>query len=342
MPRSRKPVELANGPTPKIIPQSDETPHIYLSHTVVHTKELEEEFLRCTGVRYRCFSFVYIDPAAFYFTPRSRQAYDVNVQHDNHIMMDSGAFSFHEFVKKHRDESKVKNLKKETILNYVKFCKEHKKDWDFHVTFDYIRHSPLIWQVTKYLEKKGLQPTPVFHGDSSYDWLRKYLDAGYKRIGISTTYHRRSDYKNQRLYFDHVFKICDPYKVKLHGFAMTALSYAFAYPWDSIDSSSWSRTASYGMIYMLDKERVKLGSVHVSALGSWNKPNYASHTSTTATMSKEAVKSIRDQVEGNGFDFDLLANSLTYRFIYNGWMQSHLNGYRDYLKDVYARWEPLF
>lgn len=341
MPRSRQAVELANGPTPKIVPQSDETPHVYLSHTVVHTKELEEEFLRCTGVRYRCFSFVYIDKNAFYFTPRSLQAYEVNVKAGNRIMVDSGAFSFHMFVQKHRDLAKVKDLKNETIRNYVKFCKEHKKDWDFYVTFDYMRHCPLIWQVTKYLEGKGLHPVPVFHGDMSYDWLQRYLDAGYKRIGISTLATRRSNYKQLRLYFDHIFKLCEPYNVKLHGFAMTALSYAFAYPWDSIDSSSWSRTASYGMIYVIDKERVKLGSVHVSQLGSWDKAQYASHTSTIATMSKEAVKSVRDQVEGNGFDFDLLARSLTYRFIYNGWLQSHLDNYREYLKDVYARWEPL-
>lgn len=341
MPRARQAVTLANGPVPKIVPQSDETPHVYLSHTVVHTKELEEEFLRCTGVRYRCFSFVYIDPNAFYYTPRSAEAYKVNVAHKNHIMADSGAFSFHEFVKKHRDMEKVKSLKAETIRNYVKFCKEHMKEWDFHVTFDYLQHAPLIWKVTEYLREKGLKPVPVFHGDSSYDWLRKYLDAGHKRIGISSTGTRRQNYKEQRLYLDQVFRICEPYNVKLHGFAMTALSYAFAYPWDSIDSSSWSRTASYGMVYVLDRDRGRLGSVHVSALGSWDKANYASHTSTIATMSKEAVKSIKKQVEDNGFDFDLLCNSLTYRFIYNGWIQSHLDKYKQYLKTFYVRWQPL-
>jgi hypothetical protein len=341
MPRSRQAVELANGPTPKIVPQSDALPHVYLSHTVVHTKELEEEFLRCSGVRYRCFSFVYIDKNAFYFTPRSLQAYEVNVKAGNHIMMDSGAFSFHQFVEKQRDEAKGKALKVQTIKNYVKFCLENKKDWDFHVTFDYIKRSPLIWQVTKYLEGKGLRPVPVFHGDTSYDWLKKYLDAGYKRIGISSLAQRKSNYKHQRMYFDNVFRIAEPYQVKFHGFGMTALSYVYAYPWDSVDSSSWSRTASYGMIYMLDKERMRLGSVHVSQLGSWDKAQYASHTTTIATMSKEAVKSVKDQVEENGFDFDLLCRSLTYRFVYNGWMQAHLDQYKDYFKDVFTRWEPL-
>lgn len=336
MPRVREKLQLANGKLPKIVPQSNEKPLVYLSHTVVSTDELEEEFLRCSGTRYRCFSFVYIVPDAIYFSERALSSYNYNLKMGNHIMMDSGAFSFHHFVMKRQNVSNIEAVREKTIEQYIAFCKGRQKDWDFHVTFDYVQDQPIIRKVTKRLEAAGLKPVPVYHGDCSSDALKRWLDEGYTRIGISNLPWRKPDYKKSRLYLDEVFRVCEPYTVKLHGFAVTSLSLAFSYPWHSVDSSSWSRTASYGAIYGLDPVKGTMSSIHLSLTG-----GLKSSTATATSLSPQALKSVRDQVEKNGFDFDLLRKSLQYRFIYNAWIFAHLNQYKKYVKDTHVKWERL-
>lgn len=328
-------LQLANGPFPKVVQQSSERPIVYLSHSIVHTTELENEFLDCTGVRYRCCSFVYLHPDAIYWTPRAWEGYKVNVARGNRIMMDSGAFSFQMFLFKHLETPNIDQLRNKTIDMYVEFCKKRSKDWDFYVTFDYVREVEVVWKVTKELEKRGLKPVPVYHGDASLDWIKKYLDAGYMRIGCSPLLGVRSSHKNLRFYLDNLFRTVEPYKgVKLHGFAMTSLSTMFGYPWDSVDSSSWSRTSSYGCIYVVDLGKNTMGTVHVSLESASNPNSYS-------TLAKESQKAIREQVEKRGFDFDLLRRSVTYRHIYNGWLFSHLDQFKKQIQDTHVRYQHL-
>lgn len=325
---------LANGPVPKLVSQSSIPPIVYLSHSVVHTTELENEFLDCTGVRYRCCSFVYLHPEAIYWTPRAWEGYKVNVSRGNHIMMDSGAFSFQMFLFKHLETPNIDGLRKKTIDLYVDFCKKHSKNWDFYVTFDYVREVEVVWKITKELEARGLKPVPVYHGDSSLDWIKKYLDAGYTRIGCSPLLGVRSSHKNLRFYLDNLFRTVEPYKVKLHGFAMTSMSTMFAYPWYSVDSSSWSRTSSYGCVYVVDVGKNTMGTVHVSMVSASNKNSYSN-------LAKESQQSIRDQIEKRGFDFDLLRTSVTYRHIYNGWLFSHLDQFKKQIQATHVNYQHL-
>lgn len=328
-------LQLANGKVPKLVPQSSEKPIVYLSHSIVHTRELETEFLDCTGVRYRCCSFVYIHPDMIYWTPRAWEGYKVNVERGNHIMMDSGAFSFQMFLFKHKELQNVDVLREKTINAYIEFCHKRAKSWDFYVTFDYIRDVELVWKMTKRMEKEGLNPAPVYHGDQSLDWMKRYLDAGYKRIGISPLLGVRSSHKALRFYLDNLFKLVDGYKdVKLHGFAMTSLSTMFAYPWHSVDSSSWSRTSSYGCIYTVDVGKNTMGTCHVSLEAARNPNSYS-------TLAKEAQVAIRQQVERRGFDFDLLRKSVTYRHIFNGWLFSHLNQFKKQIQNTHVRFQSL-
>jgi hypothetical protein len=334
--RTRETLVLANGPHPKITPQTDELPRIYLSHTVVHRKELEEEFLKCSGTRYRCFSFVYLEPEAIYWSSRALEAFVVNVAHENKIMLDSGAFSFQMFLVKKKDVGNIEKLRQKTIEQYVQFCKKHGKDVEWYVTFDYDQNVNVVWDITKKLEKVGLKPVPVYHGDQSLDWLKKYLDAGYTRIGISSLTRRRSDYKKTRFYLDQVFRTAEEYKVKLHGFAVTSIALAYAYPWHSVDSSSWSRTASYGAIYALEPNRGTMTSQHISLTG-----GLKDSTRSLTELSPSALRSVRQQVEKNGFDFEHLRRSLAYRFIYNAWVFVHLNEHKDLFEDRYIHYEPI-
>lgn len=336
VPRKREALELAGGPFPKILPQTDELPRIYLSHTVVHTKELEEEFLKYSGTRYRCFSFVYLHPDAIYWSPRALESFEVNIAKDNRIMLDSGAFSFQMFLIKKKNVGDIEKLRERTVEQYVQFCRKHGKTVEWYVTFDYDQNVKVVWDMTKDLEEEGLKPVPVYHGDQELDWLKRYLDKGHKRIGISSLTRRRSDYKKTRFYLDQIFRVVEPYKVKLHGFAVTSIALAYAYPWHSVDSSSWSRTASYGAIYALEPNRGSMTAQHISLTGGLKES-----TRSLTELSPMALKSVRDQVERNGFDFDRLRKSLAYRFIYNGWLFAHLNQWKSSFEDRYMKWEPI-
>lgn len=337
--RKQEKLVLANGPHPKIIPQSDECPQIHLSHTVVHTRELEEEFLKCSGTRYRCFSYVYLDPEAIYWSPRAFEAYEVDVEHGNHIMMDSGAFSFQQFLVKRQNVANIEQLRNDTVDKYVRFCNKRKKEWDFYVTFDYAPKAEIVWKMTKLLKEKGVDPTPLYHGDESIDWLKRYLDLGYKRLGVSPGVGKRMTYKQARRCLDDVFKLIGNYKgIKLHGFGITSIALTYAYPWYSVDSSSWSRTASYGAIISMDPDKGSLGTVHVSLTG-----GLKDATKSATTLSPEALKSVQSYVEKLGWDFELLRRSLAYRFIFNGWIFSHLNDWykNRKLASGQVRWESL-
>lgn len=334
--RTRETLLLAKGPHPKVVPQSDELPRIYLSHTVVHRRELEEEFLRCTGTRYRCFSFVYLDPEAIYWSPRAEESFRVNIEHGNKIMLDSGAFSFQMFLIKKKNVGDMKVLREKTIEQYVSFLEKYQKKVEWYVTFDYDQDVNVVWDITLRMKKMGLRPVPVYHGDQSLAWLKKYLDAGYQRIGISSLTRRRSDYRQTRFYLDNVFRTVEGYKVKLHGFAVTSTALAYAYPWHSVDSSSWSRTASYGAIYALEPSLGKMTAQHVSLTG-----GLKASTKSSTSLSGDALKSLRTQVEAFGFDFDLLRRSLSYRFIFNGWLFAHLNNWRKMFSDRFTKWEPI-
>jgi hypothetical protein len=329
-------LQLANGPVPKFSLQSSERPIVYLHHSIIHTKELEKEWLDCTGVRYKCCSFVYLHPDMIYWTPRAWETYLLNVGRGTHIMMDSGAYSFHVFLFRHQEIPNVDALRQKTIDAYIEFCQKREKKWDFYVTFDYVRDVELVWKITKQLEKEGLKPVPVYHGDKTLNWMRKYLDAGYRRIGISSLLGVRSSHRNLRFFLDNLFKLVEPYKdVKLHGFGMTSLSTMFAYPWDSVDSSSYSRTSSHGCIYIVDAGKNTMATCHVSQRPSPSNPNSYSQ------LAEEARTAIREQVEKRGFDFDLLTRSITYRHIYNGWLFSHLNQFRKQIKDTHVRYQHL-
>jgi hypothetical protein len=336
--RKREKLKMANGPTPKIIPQSDEKPMVYLSHTVVHYRELEEEFLKCSGVRYRCFSFVYVDPKMIYWSPRAKEAYDVNVEHKNHIFMDSGAFSFQMFLRKKEGVADIEKLRQDTLDQFERFCKKRQKEWDWFATFDYEPKALTVWKMTKELERRNLHPVPVYHGDSSIDWVKKYMDAGYKKIGVSPGVGRRLTYKNARKVLDEVFRAIEPYKVWIHGFGMTAPSMVFSYPWTSVDSSSWSRVASLGGIYVLEPGRASMATVHLSTTGGLKK---ATSDMSVSTLSPGALKSLRDHVEKKGWDFELLRRSLSYRFIYNAHVFAHLHEHKKSLQDSYLKWQTV-
>ena len=311
--------------------KKEKSPIFYLSGRHGTGGAIETDWIKRTGCRYRCYSYVYVAPGAFYWRKPMEEAYRASIDLKCNLMMDSGAFSFHKFVTKSMGAiSGMKTIKKviegvdtekyreEVIDKYVEFCKSDRKHWDFYCNFDWLKHSPTIYAMQKSLEKRGIRPTPVFHGDEGLDWLKRYIDDGHKLICIGSTDKARRTWREKRYYFDQVFNLTEKYNVLCHGLAFTSLSLVFAYPWYSVDSSTWARISGFGHIIVVDPDTRIAGQLHVSdreATQSFKSYN---------RMPKAIQKQIAGQVESHGFDFMKVRKNLDERAVYNGWIFANL------------------
>lgn len=139
------------------------------------------------------------------------------------------------------------------VDEYAEFIKKHIKQIDQYINVDVIKNPEMTWKVQKHLEKKHkLKPLPVIHYGTSVDWLNRYLDAGYKYIGIGMG----GQIRNKEPYYrwaDGIWNvICDTPdrlpRIKVHGFAITTHQQMVRYPWYSVDSVTWKKMSYYGQI----------------------------------------------------------------------------------------------
>lgn len=135
---------------------------------------------------------------------------------------------------------------------YAAFVLKHKDVLDVYASVDVIFNPELSWTSLKYLEDKGLKPLPVVHDGTPLEWTVKYVESGYKYLGVGGV-GQESSRKAYVGWADQLFKeICPPPSrlpvVKVHGFAVTSVPFMLRWPWWSVDSSRWAKAAGYGSI----------------------------------------------------------------------------------------------
>jgi hypothetical protein len=298
--------------------ERQEWPLFYLSGRVDGTAAEEEEWVKRSGCDTRCFSYAFVSPDAFYATKRMVASYEMSKKLKCRIMMDSSAHSFQQFARNGQME-RVEENRKKTLDGYIKFVERDSEEWDFYFNFDYRVHAPTVYKMQRFLEKRGLHPVPVFHGDDGMDWLRRYIDEGHKLVGISVAPSIRGTWKGKRFYLDQVFDLTEKSNVAVHGLALTSLSIAFSYPFYSIDSTTWIRQAAFGAVAMVNPVTHVMEYIHVS------ERNCGSGRSSYNFMPQAVRKEIRRKVELSGFDFDKLRKDLKERAIYTGYVFSHMS-----------------
>lgn len=145
---------------------------------------------------------------------------------------------------------------------YAEFVKKYSVAIDLYSNVDVIPNAELTYRNQKYLEEEhGLTPVPVVHYTCDLDWLRTYMDEGYKVIALgglvgSTTQDVCQDW------IDRAFDIvCSQPsrlpKVCIHGFGVTSYSLLLRYPWWSVDSASWTKAGAFGAILVPHKRKGK-------------------------------------------------------------------------------------
>jgi hypothetical protein len=304
-------------------PSLGTVPLIYLSGQFTYPgREKELLWLKRTGCKYRCFSFAYVYDSGFTFSEAMKEQYEITKELDHGVMMDSSAHSFHKLARKSAAGKfkqakvgyidKVEALKESVIKSYYDFSKQEAHLWDFQCNFDYVREAPVVYAMQKRLEKMRLHPIPSFHGDAGTYWFEKYVDEGYKMIGIGAAFAGRKDYQ------DEVFNLATKHNILLHGFARTTLPDILGYPWFSVDSTTWLLCGAYGKILFPVPEEDTFTQLHISN----NKLNgKGSHF----FMEPSVKKAVRDRVEKLGFDFELLQTNLYERTTFNAYIMSNLD-----------------
>lgn len=322
------------------------TKRIFLSGRFDVGTDIEIAWLKRTGCRYRCFTYANIDKESKQYNKRVIESLKVCEKQGVKIMMDSGAAGLHNIQRALSSRNRLA-LAKHAIdttqiaegmfQRYCEYCLKNKHKWTFYVTLDFKKHQPTIFKMIKRFEKAGLHPTPVFHGDRTVDWLNKYHDRGYKLIGLGTLASARSRHspKTYRYFLDKVFDRAATLGMNLHGLAITSLSLMTQYPWWSVDSASWTKTASYGSILFPNIEKNTIENLHVSTRSSKSAHSYGK-------MSRKHQQQIAEHVATLGFDIKELRKDVKARHDFNGFVFSNLSNIGLNLKKAEsARWETL-
>lgn len=179
-------------------------------------------------------------------------------------MLDSGAFTQRkEAMKYHKKTGKGPFAFYETnqfwdyVWDYCQFVKKYAPAIDLYSNLDVIPNAELTWKVQQYMEEQhGLRPVPVVHYRTDLKWLRFYINRGHDMISLGGVSGKTKDPEARR-WLDSAFSICCPESrggntpiIKLHGFGLSRFDIMMAYPWFSVDSSTWTSTASYGGIFV--------------------------------------------------------------------------------------------
>jgi hypothetical protein len=178
------------------------------------------------------------------------------------LSLDSGAHTvFARYIQHYEDKS----FRSNTNLNYniirTRFFKtmldkyigylHASKNLTFYVTLDVIGHPGYSWDILKYMESNGLYPIPAFHLFEDFKWLSKMIDA-YEYIGVAGVnkgpYAAPYEGWIKRVFEQYIQLPDGSPRVKIHGFAATALDILKLYPFYSCDSSTWGFGARLGHI----------------------------------------------------------------------------------------------
>lgn len=161
------------------------------------------------------------------------------------MFLDSGAFS---------GDSQNKPV---SLDDYMAYIEENKDHIDIYPCLDVIGDEKGTWRNQKIMEDNGFTPMPVFHVEDNMKYLHQCLEYDYFCLGGMAG---GASAKSRQHFLNKCFEIiCDTPdgfpKCKVHGFGLASPSLMTAYPFYSIDTSSWVAYSRYGIILLPQRDR---------------------------------------------------------------------------------------
>ncbi len=152
------------------------------------------------------------------------------------VFIDSGAFS-----------AKTKGVEID-IDEYCVFLKD--TGVITYAGLDVIGNAKRTRENNEYMVKQGLNPIPTFHVGSSLDDLAKLMGYSYIALGGLVWTEGIRSHLNKVW---HYILTHNP-GLRVHGFGTTNLELMAAYPWYSVDSSSYMWCKRFGDQYILQND----------------------------------------------------------------------------------------
>jgi hypothetical protein len=164
------------------------------------------------------------------------------------VMIDSGAYSLYNKLKKRKRKPKQDELEEISIDEYMEFLRKHPSR--VCVNLDHIGDAEKSFQNYSSMRECGFDPLPVFHVGSDPRYLTEYMKlCDYVGIGGLAG----KDYRRQRKALDRIFPdfLLDDDgrpRVKLHGFGIGSFELLRRFPWYSADTQSWVEYLRRGFV----------------------------------------------------------------------------------------------
>jgi hypothetical protein len=133
-----------------------------------------------------------------------------------------------------------------TLEDYAAWCRRWDDRLVLYANLDVIGAPEATWNNQQALQEQyGLTPLPVFHTSAPWEWLERYIDAGYTYIALGKLLG--NPVKEVLPWLAKAFKIADGRAV-FHGFGMTVWRALREFPFYSVDSSTWSSPYRFGYV----------------------------------------------------------------------------------------------
>jgi hypothetical protein len=123
---------------------------------------------------------------------------------------------------------------------YAAWLQRHQDRLTAYANLDVADDPDATWEHQQALEAVGLHPLPVVHLGEDHQVLRRYLDAGYRYVGLGTSSGVRTrDLDTALPWLRRCFELATG-RAGLHLFGANSWAALVALPWYSADISTWA------------------------------------------------------------------------------------------------------
>lgn len=212
------------------------------------------------------------------------------------LFLDSGAYSAH---------TQGVDI---NIYNYIEYIKTNINNISQYANLDVIGDAEESYKNQLIMQESGLMPIPCFHAGEPFKYLDRYLSGDYEYISLGGMVGGSK--VTLVPFLDRCWeRICDtPDKLplcKVHGFGITSVEIISRYPWFSVDSTTWFRTAGLGLILI---PKYKLGN-YIYNKNPWHlsvsnrSPSVKEEGEHFETLPPLVQEVITDYITSKGFKF---------------------------------------
>ncbi len=218
------------------------------------------------------------------------------------FFLDSGCFSA---------DSQGKPI---SLDEYMQFIFDNEEHIGIYPCLDVIGNETETWKNQKIMEDAGLNPMPVFHVEDNIKYLHQCLEYDYFCLGGmagGASTKSRQHFLNKC--FDIICNTPDRTpKCKVHGFGLASPSLMTAYPFYSIDTSSWVAYARYGIILLPQRDskgRPRYDKTPIKMFVTERSPKTAQEGMHFKNLTKAEQRNVKWYIESMGFQ---LGKSVTF------------------------------